>query len=444
MQLEGGKKYKMDKLLWDAMAASAITITMEDFFSTFLKKKTTKRNYVAMWLFYFIYHMTIMNMLNGYVGNFVGNVIALSIVCWFSYQSSFAINAMMTFVAISLSGIAEGLIAIAVIMITGSINGNIRIYALIAKIIFWMIVRVLALLYKGKVEKSQRKIYGIILSGSVIANAVFLAATIELIEIRADSMIRAWAAVFVFVLLLFDIVMFKVYVMYQEQNQMKRMKQEAMNQLEIYDRQIHEKQKVMDEVRKTKHDMKNNMIYLQNLLKANPEEAEKYLEKFIGKTTKKTDEFSKSGNFSIDSMLNYKSGNLPVDAVLNYKNMIAKSKGLSLILEEQIPINLPYENSDLCVILGNLLDNAIEAAENSENKEIDVRIVYVKNKLKITVKNYYTGKIKKDTGGNFISTKSDTKNHGIGLQSVTRIVDAYGGVMEVRTDHSVFQVDIII
>ena len=78
MQLEGGKKYKMDKLLWDAMAASAITITMEDFFSTFLKKKTTKRNYVAMWLFYFIYHMTIMNMLNGYVGNFVGNVIAVS------------------------------------------------------------------------------------------------------------------------------------------------------------------------------------------------------------------------------------------------------------------------------------------------------------------------------------------------------------------------------
>ena len=89
-------------------------------------------------------------------------------------------------------------------------------------------------------------------------------------------------------------------------------------------------------------------------------------------------------------------------------------------------------------------DSKKAAAENSENKEIDVRIVYVKNKLKITVKNYYTGKIKKDTGGNFISTKSDTKNHGIGLQSVTRIVDAYGGVMEVRTDHSVFQVDIII
>ena len=46
-------------------------------------------------------------------------------------------------------------------------------------------------------------------------------------------------------------------------------------------------------------------------------------------------------------------------------------------------------------------------------------------------------------GGNFISTKSDTKNHGIGLQSVTRIVEAYGGVMEVLTERSVFQVNIL-
>ena len=76
----------MNKVLWDAMAASAITITMDDLFSAFFNKKTTIRNYVAMWLFYFIYHMTIMNILNGYVGNFVGNVIALSIVCWVSYH----------------------------------------------------------------------------------------------------------------------------------------------------------------------------------------------------------------------------------------------------------------------------------------------------------------------------------------------------------------------
>ena len=55
--------------------------------------------------------------------------------------------------------------------------------------------------------------------------------------------------------------------------------------------------------------------------------------------------------------------------------MIAKSKGINIILEQQIPIDLPYKDSDICIILGNLLDNAIEAVESSRNKEIRVYIM---------------------------------------------------------------------
>ena len=374
--------------------------------------------------------MTVMKKMDGYLENILGNLIALSIICWFVYQEIFAIKEMMIFLAISLSAISEGIVAAILIIIKGNINGNTMLYSIISKIIFWCIIRILSILYKGKIETVRKKSYGIFLTVAVVANSSSLLGILKVTEETSGGMLQTLFIFIAFVLLISDISAFKLYVMYQEQSEMRRVKQEYANQLIMYDKHLSEKQMVIDEVRRVKHDMKNNMIYLQNLLKADPEEAEKYLEKFIGKTTKKTDEFSKSGNFSIDSML-------------NYKNMIAKSKGLSLILEEQTPINLPYENSDLCVILGNLLDNAIEAAENSENKEIDVRIVYVKNKLKITVKNYYTGKIKKDTGGNFISTKSDTKNHGIGLQSVTRIVEAYGGVMEVLTERSIFQVNIL-
>ena len=132
-----------------------------------------------------------------------------------------------------------------------------------------------------------------------------------------------------------------------------------------------------------------------------------------------------------------------LDSILTRKYEEATRQGVSVYFDLCDLRNFPLSGVDMVTVLANLLDNAIEAAENSENKEIDVRIVYAKNKLKITVKNYYTGKIKKDTGGNFISTKSDTKNHGIGLQSVTRIVEAYGGVMEVLTERSVFQVNIL-
>lgn len=75
--------------------------------------------------------------------------------------------------------------------------------------------------------------------------------------------------------------------------------------------------------------------------------------------------------------------------------MIAKSKGINIILEQQIPIDLPYKDSDICIILGNLLDNAIEAVESSRNKEIRVYIMYFRHKFKIKVSNYYEGQLKK-------------------------------------------------
>ena len=139
-----------------------------------------------------------------------------------------------------------------------------------------------------------------------------------------------------------------------------------------------------------------------------------------------------------------KSGNLPVDAVLNYKNMIAKSKGINIILEQQIPIDLPYKDSDICIILGNLLDNAIEAVESSRNKEIRVYIMYFRHKFKIKVSNYYEGQLKKDGSGDYVTGKGDKINHGLGLKSVRTIVESYGGLMEISSEDFIFQVSILI
>ena len=66
-------------------------------------------------------------------------------------------------------------------------------------------------------EKSQRKIYGIILSGSVIANAVFLAATMGINRNTSRFCSQGMGSCFCICTIIFDIVMFKVYVMYQEQ-----------------------------------------------------------------------------------------------------------------------------------------------------------------------------------------------------------------------------------
>lgn len=85
----------MEKIFWEILAASALVITMEQFFSAFLKKKIVGWKYTGMWIFFFLYHMSIMGLVKGPLATMTGNVIALAIICWCSYQTTFAINIMM-------------------------------------------------------------------------------------------------------------------------------------------------------------------------------------------------------------------------------------------------------------------------------------------------------------------------------------------------------------
>lgn len=157
--------------MWDIIAVSTLVITMEDFFSTFLRKKIEKWKYVSIWLFFFFFHMTVMKKMDGYLENILGNLIALSIICWFAYQEIFAIKEMMIFLAISLSAISEGIVAAILIIIKGNINGNTMLYSIISKIIFWCIIRILSILYKGKIETVRKKSYGVFLTVAVVANS---------------------------------------------------------------------------------------------------------------------------------------------------------------------------------------------------------------------------------------------------------------------------------
>ena len=237
--------------------------------------------------------------------------------------------------------------------------------------------------------------------------------------------------IFTFLILVSDIVFFKLYTMYQEKKKIEVQRQEYAYQLEAYDRQADEKRGKEREFRKMKHDMKNNMIYLKELLNTDAEKAREFLDEYIGQN-EATDEISKSEN-------------LAVDALINYKNMTAREKGITIHLESQIPAELPYESTDLSSILGNLLDNAIEATEKLEvEKDIFVSLMYRKEKLLIKVRNPYTGDLKKDRVGNYISEKKDRENHGIGLKSVRKVVEKYEGVMEIHTEDQIFEICVII
>lgn len=422
----------MYNFLVDVMADLSTAFTMEDFFNTFFFQKNNRFRYILIWFSFFLFHFIVLKNTKGYVGNFLLNFFALSIVCWQGYQENIKTRTMMIIMDISLGAISEAVLAAILILIKGNIEGDITLYAMISKIIFWISVRILSLLSKDKVEIIEKNLYAVVTTVVAGCNIIWVIFLISISEKNVDEKIRTGILMLVFVILFFDIMVFKLYMMYQEHKKIETEKREYAYQLKMYDRQMSEKKAAIQEIRRTKHDMKNNMIYLQKLLSVDTDKAKEYLGEYLNETEISLNEFSKSGN-------------LPVDAVINYKNELAQKMDIEIDLQERIPVNLPYKDSDLCIILGNLLDNAIEALEDCDgiNKRVFLSIYFSKGKLKIKVENPYAGTVKKNKNGDYLSKKTDKRNHGIGLKSVGKIVESYGGIMEIETINSMFKVTII-
>ena len=135
-------------------------------------------------------------------------------------------------------------------------------------------------------------------------------------------------------------------------------------------------------------------------------------------------------------------GNDAVDSLLNYKLRRAKEMLNSVETKINIPEKLILHSFDLNVVLGNLLDNAIDAAAQTDEKRLRVEIKLDRGILFINMRN----SCRETVSGHFIrleTTKADAANHGIGLGNVRRIVEKYHGDMDMACEAGGMEIDII-
>ena len=140
-----------------------------------------------------------------------------------------------------------------------------------------------------------------------------------------------------------------------------------------------------------------------------------------------------------------KTGNVMVDAILNSKLSVIKSKNIYVNARAVVPPRLQISEIDLCVIIGNLLDNAVEACLKQKKDDtpfIRVFIGILKGQLYISVMNSSTGEIKK-SGKTYLSTKEGT-GHGFGLMRVDRIVEKYSGYMNRQNEEGAFATEVML
>lgn len=206
-------------------------------------------------------------------------------------------------------------------------------------------------------------------------------------------------------------------------------------QLESYSNQLNVVMKSEEKVRGLRHDLKHHMSEILMLAeKGRAQEIAGYVHNMQAELLTEGEHIS--------------SGNADVDSLVNLMLERAKRELKNVRCRVSVPQELDIAAFDWNIILGNLMDNAIEAAKMSEEKLLHIRIQYQKGMLLIEIKNSYSGTLVKKADG-YLSTKDydstdGTQVHGLGIRNVKRIVEKYNGNMEICDAEGLFEVRVLL
>gem|GEM_PF-251583 len=207
----------------------------------------------------------------------------------------------------------------------------------------------------------------------------------------------------------------------------------AAQEKDYYAAQCRLMQETVEQTSSARHDMKTHLVAISGYAaKINAREISAYLAPLIGAI----------GEMRLCSS----TGNIAFDSIINYKLKNASKENIRLETRLRIPPALDMEFSNIAVILGNLLDNALEAVANAPEKLITLDIEHSRQTLFIKAKNTFDGivayaaknpqpqdlPLTRKTGG------SAGGSHGHGLKNIARAVAKYDGRMNIAHEGGIF------
>lgn len=202
----------------------------------------------------------------------------------------------------------------------------------------------------------------------------------------------------------------------------------ARFQSDLISKQTVEIQNMYRQMQEWRHDYRNHIQNMKNRLDGDQGELEQYLDELADDLTQ-TD-------------TSIQTGNVMADAVLNSKLSVAEQKSIQLNVKTHIPKGIEMTDVEMCSVLGNLLDNAIEACEKlpCDKRFLRVYIDKFKGQFYLSVQNS-SPSIQRDKGI-FRTTKAGT--HGFGLFRIDRIAKKYGGYVNRQYEEGVFATELLL
>lgn len=255
---------------------------------------------------------------------------------------------------------------------------------------------------------------------------------IEIVIISIPDVSQSKVVISVIMLFMINFIAFVLYNSLLEMYRNK-IKNVIMNQeREYYYKQCLIMQKAVENTQSFRHDYNNHISILNEFIsKGEISSAEKYISNLREEHQKYTSIYSSTGN-------------IPIDSILNYKLNSLSDKNVNMDIEVNVPTELSVEIMDISTILTNLLDNAASALSKVENnKQLNIKIVYIKGMLIISIANSYNGTVHYENG-EIVTTKKNKDEHGKGLSNVRKTAEKYNGILKLSHNENVFTSEVLL
>ena len=302
-----------------------------------------------------------------------------------------------------------------------TVFNHVRIITVIlSKIILFYVTRiVIKAKYKNPLKIQSLVMLVIIPLISIISLCSLMVAVMHTNEIKTYVLIGMGGIVIA------DIVTYYFFTVisknYDAKHKIEMLEQQNENALES----MKNSESFVSEMRSVKHDIKNHLLTLYNYIDENQNDSAKEYIKGL------TENYLPNIQKFVDTE------NKAFDALVNSKMAICHQKKIHIDIKPEKNCMTKIDESDIIVLFGNLLDNAIEAAEKTVDKHIKIEFGIRAAYLSIIVLNTVTESVLK-TNPNLETTKNDKYIHGLGLRAVNNIVEKYDGMIDFYEEGNYF------
>ena len=357
------------------------------------------------------------------VWNIFSNLTGLLLVT-FPYKTKLSRKMFFVFLIYIINGAVDGVIVFSFTRYVTGESFN-QIYECITSLVILLITFILE-----KTVQTERKIelplFYVMILGAVPAASIACVYYLALTETER----RQTVVVVSSLILLVNMIIFYLYNALAQFYSEKIEKQMFEQMVNVYEYQLDIVQKSQEQINALRHDMKHHIIELSSMIKEkeNPE-AIAYLED-MRKFMLNPQEYVSTGNREIDGILNY---------LLKDADKTLEHVNINIRMPEKI-----YEKDfEICVILGNLVDNAIREARKSEEKYLEIDIQTKKGILLIFIENSYSGEVI-EQDNQFKTSQKGIAIHGIGLENVKQRVEETGGEIYIDYGNHRFKVKVLL